>query len=867
MKSLTSNDLRQKFLDYFHDLGHEKVKSSSLVPSNDQTLLFTNAGMVQFKDVFLGKDKRKYQRAVSSQRCLRAGGKHNDLENVGYTARHHTFFEMLGNFSFGDYFKEEAIFQAWDFLTNSLKLPEEKLWITVYKNDDEAADIWLNKIKIDPKRFSRLGEKDNFWSMGDTGPCGPCSEIFYDHGSNIVGGPPGSKDEDGDRYIEIWNLVFMQFDRDENGSMTALPKPSVDTGMGLERLAAVMQSVHSNYETDLFKNLISATKKILAIEVQGSSSLNVIVDHIRACAFLIIDGVNPGNEGRNYVLRRILRRAIRHGKKLGVQEAFFYKLVAPLAKEMGEAYPELVSFKSKIEDVIKAEEKRFSVTLDQGMEILEEAIKNLNDLILPGEIAFKLYDTYGFPVDLTNDIARERNISIDMDGFEKAMQTQRSRARKANKFTQTKELNLEANTYSDFLGYEFTDNDSNVTELFSQGVAVNSIQVGDEGMLVTNATAFYAESGGQVGDTGVIETKDSVFKVTDTQKCGEAIMHYGVVNVGEITVGNQVKMRIDKHQRLCIAANHSATHLMHAALRSILSDNVMQKGSLVDANRLRFDFSHNKPLSKEELTKIESEVNYHIQCNHRGSTVLMTYDDAIKSGAMALFGEKYADKVRVLNFGDYSIELCGGTHVARTGDIGLFKIISESGVASGIRRIEAVTGMLAIKKLTSYKDIIDNASSLLKTSSDQVLTKIEQLLKQNRVLERELAATKQQILGGDSSDLTERVIQIGKINILIHRLDGLDAKSLRTAIDKFKSKLGSAIVILGSIHEDKVKLAVGVTKDLNNQISAGNLIKSIAEIVGGKGGGRPDFAQAGGPDKEKVDEALKLALKLIKDEL
>ena len=867
MKSVTSNDLRQKFLDYFHDLGHEKVKSSSLVPSNDQTLLFTNAGMVQFKDVFLGKDKRKYQRAVSSQRCLRAGGKHNDLENVGYTPRHHTFFEMLGNFSFGDYFKEEAIFQAWDFLTNSLKLPEEKLWITVYKNDDEAADIWLNKIKIDPKRFSRLGEKDNFWSMGDTGPCGPCSEIFYDHGSDVVGGPPGSKDEDGDRYIEIWNLVFMQFDRDEDGSMTVLPKPSVDTGMGLERLAAVMQSVHSNYETDLFKNLISATKKILAIEVQGSSSLNVIVDHIRACAFLIIDGVNPGNEGRNYVLRRILRRAIRHGKKLGVQEAFFYKLVAPLAKEMGKAYPELVSFKSKIEDVIKAEEERFSVTLDQGMEILEEAIKNLNDLILPGEIAFKLYDTYGFPVDLTNDIARERNISIDMDGFEKAMQTQRSRAREANKFTQTKELNLEANTYSDFLGYEFMDNDSNVTELFSQGVAVNSIQVGDEGMLVTNATAFYAESGGQVGDTGVIETTDSVFKVTDTQKCGEAIMHYGVVDVGEITVGNQVKMRIDKHQRLCIAANHSATHLMHAALRSILGDNVMQKGSLVDANRLRFDFSHNKPLSKEELTKIESEVNYHIQCNHRGSTVLMTYDDAIKSGAMALFGEKYADKVRVLNFGDYSIELCGGTHVARTGDIGLFKIISESGVASGIRRIEAVTGMLAIKKLTSYKDTMDNASSLLKTSSDQVLTKIEQLLKQNRALERELAATKQQILGGDSSDLTERVIQIGKINILIHRLDGLDAKSLRTAIDKFKSKLGSAIVILGSIHEDKVKLAVGVTKDLNNQISAGNLIKSIAEIVGGKGGGRPDFAQAGGPDKEKVDEALKLALKLIKDEL
>ncbi len=867
MKSFTSNDLRQRFLDYFHDLDHEKVKSSSLVPSNDPTLLFTNAGMVQFKDVFLGKDKRKYQRAVTSQRCLRAGGKHNDLENVGYTARHHTFFEMLGNFSFGDYFKEQAIIQAWDFLTNNLKLPKEKLWVTVFKDDDEAADIWLNTIKIDPERFTRLGEKDNFWSMGDTGPCGPCSEIFYDHGTDVAGGPPGSKDEDGDRYIEIWNLVFMQFERGEDGSTTALPKPSVDTGMGLERLAAVMQSVHSNYETDLFKNLISATKKILAIKDQESSSLNVIVDHIRACSFLIIDGIIPGNEGRNYVLRRILRRAIRHGKKLGVKDAFFYKLVAPLAKEMGDAYPELVSSKKNIEDIIKVEEERFSVTLDQGMEILEEAILSLEGTRLPGEIAFKLYDTYGFPVDLTNDIARERNISIDMGGFEKAMQIQRSRAREANKFTQTKELIAETTTHSDFLGYEFMDNDSTVTELFSQGAPVASIKVGEEGMIVTNASAFYAESGGQVGDTGIIETEDSVFKVTDTQKSGDAIMHFGVVDVGEIAVGNQVKMRINNHQRSRIAANHSATHLMHAALRNILGNDVVQKGSLVDANRLRFDFSHNKPLSKTELSKIESEVNHHIQCNHKGNTVLMTYDDAIKSGAMALFGEKYADKVRVLNFGDYSIELCGGTHVSRTGDIGLFKIITEGGVASGVRRIEAVTGMVAIERLTSYKDTIENAASFLKTSSEQILPKIEQLLRQNKALEKELAATKQQMLGGDSIDLNEQAIQIGKVNVLIQRLDGLDAKSLRTAIDKFKDKLGSAIVILGSIHEDKVKLAVGVTKDLNKQISAGNLIKSIAEVVGGRGGGRLDFAQAGGPDKEKIDEALESALKLIKDEL
>jgi len=867
MKTITSNDLRQKFLDYFHERDHEIVNSSSLVPGNDPTLLFTNAGMVQFKDVFLGNDKRSYQRAVTSQRCLRAGGKHNDLENVGYTAKHHTFFEMLGNFSFGDYFKEKAIIQAWDFLTNTLGLPEEKLWITVFSEDDEAADIWLNKIKVNPERFSRMGEKDNFWSMGDTGPCGPCSEIFYDHGPEVSGGPPGSEDEDGDRYSEIWNLVFMQFDRSEDGAMTPLPKPSVDTGMGLERLAAVMQSVHSNYEIDLFKNLITASQKILKLEAHQSSSLNVIVDHIRACSFLIVDDVMPGNEGRSYVLRRILRRAIRHGKKLGINEPFFFKLVTPLVKEMGEAYPELVKLKSIIENTIKEEELRFAITLDQGMEILESSIKSMKDKLLPGEIVFKLYDTYGFPVDLTNDIARERHFEIDMDGFEVAMQAQRSRAREANKFSHSGDSNIKAKTMSKFVGYECSENKAEITELFLQGKTISILKKGQQGILVTNITPFYAESGGQIGDTGRIDSKKGSFSVTDTQKQGNTIIHHGVMEDGELKISDKVAMKINSDRRSNIAANHSATHLMHAALRNVLSEQVTQKGSLVDENRLRFDFSHNKPLSKSNLFDIEAEVNSEIRKNYAARTELMSYDNAIKSGAMALFGEKYEDEVRVLDFGSYSIELCGGTHVKRTGDVGIFKIITESGVASGVRRIEAVTGDAALQWLSTHKENMDQLATLLKSSPDQIYSKIEQLLVRNKAIEKELSAVKQKMLGGNSNDLMSKAIKVGEINILIHRMDGVDSKNLRIAIDQFKDKLGTAVVVLGSIDEGKVKLAVGVTKDLTDQIRAGDLIQSIAATVGGKGGGRPDFAQAGGPRQDKIDQALKLASDLIKNEL
>ena len=867
MKTITSNDLRQKFLDYFHERDHEIVNSSSLVPDNDPTLLFTNAGMVQFKDVFLGNDKRSYQRAVTSQRCLRAGGKHNDLENVGYTAKHHTFFEMLGNFSFGDYFKEKAIIQAWDFLTNTLGLPEEKLWITVFSEDDEAADIWLNKIKVNPERFSRMGEKDNFWSMGDTGPCGPCSEIFYDHGPEVSGGPPGSEDEDGDRYSEIWNLVFMQFDRSEDGSMTPLPKPSVDTGMGLERLAAVMQSVHSNYEIDLFKNLITASQKILKLEAHQSSSLNVIVDHIRACSFLIVDDVMPGNEGRSYVLRRILRRAIRHGKKLGINEPFFFKLVTPLVKEMGKAYPELVKLKSIIENTIKEEELRFAITLDQGMEILESSIKSMKDKLLPGEIVFKLYDTYGFPVDLTNDIARERHFEIDMDGFEVAMQSQRSRAREANKFSHSGDLNIKAKTMSKFVGYECSEDKAEITELFLQGKTISILKKGQQGILVTNITPFYAESGGQIGDTGRIDSKKGSFSVTDTQKQGNTIIHHGVMEDGELKISDKVAMKINSDRRSNIAANHSATHLMHAALRNVLSEQVTQKGSLVDENRLRFDFSYNKPLSKSNLFDIEAEVNSEIRKNYAARTELMSYDNAMKSGAMALFGEKYEDEVRVLDFGGYSIELCGGTHVKRTGDVGIFKIITESGVASGVRRIEAVTGDAALQWLSTHKENMDQLATLLKSSPDQIYSKIEQLLVRNKAIEKELSAVKQKMLGGNSNDLMSKAIKIGEINILIHRMDGVDSKNLRIAIDQFKDKLGTAVVVLGSIDEGKVKLAVGVTKDLTDQIRAGDLIQSIAATVGGKGGGRPDFAQAGGPKRDKIDQALKLASDLIKNEL
>ena len=863
MKSMTSNELRQQFLNYFNDRDHEIVESSPLVPDNDATLLFTNAGMVQFKDVFLGNEKRSYNRAVTSQRCLRAGGKHNDLENVGYTARHHTFFEMLGNFSFGDYFKETAIIQAWDFLTNTLELPKEKLWVTVFEEDDEAADIWLNEVKVDPERFSRMGEKDNFWSMGDTGPCGPCSEIFYDHGADIEGGPPGSADEDGDRFIEIWNLVFMQFDRSENGDMTPLPKPSVDTGMGLERLAAVMQSVHSNYEIDLFDNLIQSTAKILDLKSSSSSSLNVIVDHIRACSFLIVDGVIPGNEGRSYVLRRIMRRAIRHGKKLKINEPFFYKLLEPLAKEMGEAYPALLSQKEQIEDIIKQEEIRFAITLDQGIEILEEAIKVMKNDILPGDIVFKLYDTYGFPVDLTNDIARERNFTIDHKGFEKNMASQRDRARKANKFSKTADNDLKVNTISKFIGYDQIKNAAQIKELFFEGSTIKSLANGQEGFVVTDVTPFYAESGGQVGDTGTIESKDAIFRVKDTQKQNNSIIHHGILEKGKLEIDKKVTMTIDDKKRLKIAANHSATHLMHAALRNILGKHVTQKGSLVDADRLRFDFSHNQPLSSEEISLIEEQVNSEIRKNSAAKIDLMAYEEAIESGAMALFGEKYEDEVRVLNFDEYSIELCGGTHVNRTGDIGLFKIISESGVASGIRRIEALTAEAAEKWLSTYKTNVEEVAALLKSSNDKIFTKVEQLLVKNKALEKELIESRQKMFSSSSEDISEKVTKIKDTSILIQRLEGFSANDLRVSIDRYKNKLENAIIVLGVVEEGKAKIAIGVTKHNTDLIHAGDLIKTVAEIVGGKGGGRPDFAQAGGPEAEKLDQALEHAKEFI----
>ncbi len=853
---MTSNELRQAFLDFFHDNDHEVVASSPLVPGNDPTLLFTNAGMVQFKDVFLGSDKRNYKRAVTSQRCVRAGGKHNDLENVGYTARHHTFFEMLGNFSFGDYFKQDAIKYAWEFLTVTLGLDPEKLWVTVFNDDDEAADIWLKEMKIDPERFTRMGEKDNFWSMGDTGPCGPCSEIFYDHGSDVEGGPPGSPDEDGDRYVEIWNLVFMQFDRSADGKMVPLPKPSVDTGMGLERIAAVMQGVHSNYQIDLFANLIAATARTLGVENASSSSLNVIVDHIRACSFLIVDGVLPGNEGRGYVLRRIIRRAIRHGKKLGTNELFFYKLVAPLVNEMGDAYPELAKAQAHVEKVLQKEERRFAETLDQGMEILEEAIAQLDGKRIPGEVAFKLYDTYGFPLDLTADIARERGLTVDQQGFEEAMAGQRDRARAASKFSASDDSALQTDLESSFSGYEGISGESTVVALFNDGKTVDELAVGDDGAVILSATPFYAESGGQVGDTGVLTSKDHSFTVLDTQKSGKAIVHFGSVQAGGLKVGDKVVAKVDAGRRQAIRLNHSATHLMHAALRAELGDHVQQKGSLVDAQRLRFDFSHYEGVTSEQLQTIEDMVNGEIRKNVAAETKLMNYDDAVESGAMALFGEKYDDLVRVLRLGDFSTELCGGTHVDRTGDIGVFKITSESGVASGVRRIEGVTGKGALEWIDSRQQSLHEISALLRSQPEQASAKIEQLLKRNKELEKELAAARQALLTGTAGDHTENVQEIAGIKVLAARIDGADARTLREAVDRFKDKLQSAVVVIGSVDDGVVRLAAGVTKDNTDRIRAGDLIKPVAEQVGGKGGGRPDFAQAGGNNADALDEAL-----------
>ncbi len=857
MKRMTSNEIRESFLTFFRKHGHEVVPSSPLVPANDPTLLFTNAGMVQFKDVFLGEDHRSYNRATSSQRCVRAGGKHNDLENVGYTARHHTFFEMLGNFSFGDYFKREAIQYAWEFLTETLGLSEERLWVTVFCDDDEAADIWLKEMKIDPERFSRLGEKDNFWAMGDTGPCGPCSEIFYDHGPDVPGGPPGSPDEDGDRYVEIWNLVFMQFDRSADGEMKSLPKPSVDTGMGLERIAAVMQGVHSNYEIDLFANLIQATADTLGVDNDGNASLNVIADHIRACSFLIVDGVLPGNEGRGYVLRRIIRRALRHGKKLGYEGLFFYKLVAPLANEMGDAYPELVKSQGHVEKVLEQEERRFAETLHQGMEILEEAVDNLDGDTIPGDVVFKLYDTYGFPVDLTADVVRERGLGIDEKGFEVAMEAQRDRARKASKFGPAADGVLKTDEHSEFLGYEGTEGSGKIRALFKDGEAVEGLSAGDEGAVVLSSTPFYAESGGQVGDTGILVADGQIFNVTDTQKSNEANIHYGFVEEGELSLGDTVEAIVDAERREAIRLNHSATHLMHAALREVLGDHVTQKGSLVNDEKTRFDFSHYEAVTPEQVAEIETLVNREIRANRAGEVRHMSYDDAVASGAMALFGEKYDDVVRVLNFGDFSVELCGGTHVNRTGDIGLFKVTSEGGVAAGVRRIEAVTGEGALDWMNRKQDALDDVSAALKSQPDQALSKVEQLLKHNKDLEKELAAAKQALLtGGAGGDATSNAVEIGGLKVLATRMDGADAKTLRDAVDRFKDKLKNGVVVLGSVDDGKVRLAAGVTKNNVDKIKAGDLIRPVAEQVGGKGGGRPDFAQAGGSDPAALDQAL-----------
>jgi len=860
---MKSAKIRQAFLNYFAEQGHDIVASSSLVPGNDPTLLFTNAGMVQFKDVFLGQEKRANNRATSSQRCVRAGGKHNDLENVGYTARHHTFFEMLGNFSFGDYFKREAIRFAWDFLTKELGLPEEKLWVTVFEDDDEAADIWLKEMGVSAERFSRMGEKDNFWAMGDTGPCGPCSEIFYDHGESVPGGPPGSPDEDGDRYIEIWNLVFMQFNRSADGTMKPLPKPSVDTGMGLERIAAVMQNVHSNYEIDLFQHIIREVARISGTEDLKNSSLNVIADHIRSCAFLVVDGVIPANEGRGYVLRRIIRRAIRHGHKLGINEPFFHKLVAPLSEEMGEAYPELVSNKSRVEETLLAEERQFSRTLDNGMSILEKAISELQDKVIPGETVFRLYDTYGFPVDLTGDIARERGLSLDMDGFEAEMAQQKAQARSASQFETTEALDIQLEKGTNFVGYNALEADATVLALFHENQPVEKLIEGQTGIVILDTTPLYAESGGQVGDCGTLKNAKLNFTVKDTRKQGEYFLHMGILEQGELVVGEALGCSVDNSLRQPIALNHSATHLMHAALRNILGTHVQQKGSLVSPRYLRFDFSHNQPLSESELRQIETMVNQQILANAEVGKQVMSMVDAKEKGAMALFGEKYGDEVRVVSMGartaegtEFSIELCGGTHVNRTGDIGLFKILQESGIAAGVRRIEAVTGSAAVALIQDNEDRLKQIAGVLKSGTDVVVERVEQLSAANRQLEKELDQLKAKLASSQGSDLASQAEEIKGVMVLAAIVEGLDSKALRETTDQLKNKLGSAVVVLAAVSGDKVSLVAGVTSDVTDRVKAGDLVNEVARKVGGKGGGRPDMAMAGGNSPDQLPESI-----------
>ncbi|HJR71678.1 MAG TPA: alanine--tRNA ligase [Gammaproteobacteria bacterium] len=863
--SFTSSQLRQAFLDYFAEHGHKVVASSSLVPGNDPTLLFTNAGMVQFKDCFLGLDKRDYVRAVSSQRCVRAGGKHNDLENVGYTARHHTFFEMLGNFSFGDYFKKDAIHFAWDFVTGTLKIDPKRLMVTVYETDDEAYDLWHKLIGLPTDKIVRIGHNkpdggsDNFWQMGDTGPCGPCSEIFYDHGPKVAGGPPGSPDADGDRWVEIWNLVFMQFDRSADGTLTPLPKPSVDTGAGLERIAAVLQGVTNNYETDLFVDLIHEAARLLGTTDYKNASLRVIADHIRACSFLVVDGVIPSNEGRGYVLRRIARRAMRHGYKFGVSPAFFHSLVPTLAKVMGAAYPELKAKGKFVGEVLLKEGEQFARTLKTGMEILDAAIAKLGtSKVIDGNTVFKLHDTYGFPTDLTADIARERGLTVDVEGYERAMDMQRKQSQAASQFGIDLSTGVKIEGKTDFLGYEAVTDVGQVVALRKGGAAVDELNAGDEGEVVLDRTPFYAESGGQVGDTGELANVSAKFVVSDTQKRGSAHSHVGKLHKGVVKIGDKLAANVDAERRAAIVLNHSATHLLHAALRRVLGAHVQQKGSLVAPDRLRFDFSHYEPVTPKQLKEIEALVNEHVRLNHDADIRVLPYDQAIAAGALAFFGDKYGDKVRVLKLGDFSTELCGGTHVHRSGDIGLFKITSEGGIAAGVRRIEAVTGRGALDLVNSNEAVLREVAGLVKATRDDVAAKVTQLVDRTRSLERELEKLRQKLASGGGRDLLQEAQVVNGIKVLAARLDGADAKSLRDTADQLKDKLGSGVVVLGAVEGDKVLLVASVTKDLAGRLKAGELIKPVAELCGGRGGGRADFAQAGGTEPDKVDAALAL---------
>lgn len=853
---MTSAELRKAFLDFYVKQNHTAVHSSPVVPINDPTLLFTNAGMVQFKETFLGQEVRDYTRATSVQRCIRAGGKHNDLENVGYTARHHTFFEMLGNFSFGDYFKREAIQYAWDFLTKELKLPEEKLWVTVFNEDSDTENIWLNEMGISAERFSRCGAEDNFWSMGDTGPCGPCTEIFYDHGPDVAGGPPGSPDEDGDRYIEIWNLVFMQFDRSADGTLTPLPKPSVDTGMGLERLAAIMQGVHNNYDIDLFQALVKKASELTGEKNLSNNSLRVISDHIRSCAFTITDGVMPSNEGRGYVLRRIIRRAIRHGYKLGQSKPFFYQLVPALVEQMGAAYPELVKAQETVMRVLKQEEARFAETLENGMKLIEDYIADLTGSVIDGEVAFKLYDTYGFPFDLTADVAREKGLTVDEAGFKVAMEAQRERARSASSFASSAQNRVDFDGETQFIGYNQDEADATILAIFVEGKTVASVSEGSEATIILDQTPFYAESGGQVGDTGSLTEGMHSFHVDDTQKQGKLFLHHGKVTAGTITAHTSIRAKINIDDRRASEKNHSATHLLHAALRSILGTHVEQKGSLVKADRLRFDFAHNEPISAETQREIEQLVNQNIMGNKAVGMNEMDIDSAKERGAMALFGEKYGDTVRVVDMGDFSVELCGGTHVKSVGDIGPFRIVSESGIASGVRRVEAVTGEGAWASIYAEDDALTQVAEAIKTDKQQVSNKIIQVMNEHKALERELKQLQAKLASSQGDDLAAQAIDVNGVKMIAAKMEGADSNTLRETMDKLKDKLEPAVVVLAAVDGDKVSIAAGVSKSATNRFKAGELVNHVAQQVGGKGGGRPDMAMAGGSDPSKLNDAL-----------